>query len=377
MLLKSSEEQLQKKLEGRRSAGTYRALKPENGLIDFCSNDYLGFSRSPVLKQKIDEEISRLPFVANGSTGSRLISGNSTYTEDLERDIAAFHNADAGLLFNSGYDANLGLFSSVPQRGDTIIADELIHASIIDGSRLSFANKYTFRHNDLQSLEDKLKQAKGNCYIAIESVYSMDGDTPPIAEILELTEKYNANLIIDEAHAIGLYKKGIVCELGLEERVFARVVTFGKGLGCHGAIVLGSNSLREYLVNFARSFIYTTAAPVHQSASIKMAYELLEDSNELIADLRHKITLFKQSIISSKEYLLIDSDSQIQCILLKSNEKAKKIALLLQNTGFDVRPILSPTVPQGTERIRICLHAFNSDNEINALTDTINKLINA
>lgn len=375
--MKPSEEHLQKKLEERKVAGTYRSLNPESGLIDFCSNDYLGFARSPILKQKIDEEINRMPFISNGSTGSRLISGNSTYTEQLEQAIADFHNAEAGLLFNSGYDANVGLFSAIPQRGDTIITDELIHASVIDGSRLSFANKYTFRHNDLQSLEDKLKQAKGNCYVAVESIYSMDGDAAPIAEIVSLTEQYNAHLIVDEAHAIGIYKKGIVCELGLQDRVFARVVTFGKGLGCHGAIVLGSNTLRDYLINFSRSFIYTTAAPVHQSASIKMAYELLKDADISIDKLKRNIELFKQNVILSEECPLIDSDSQIQCILLKSNEKAKMIASELQNSGFDARAILSPTVPQGTERIRICLHAFNSDDEITALTDTINKLINA
>lgn len=368
---------MQKKLEERKAAGTYRSLKPESDLIDFCSNDYLGFARSPVLKQKIDKEIKRLPFITNGSTGSRLISGNLTYTELLEKEIANFHNAEAGLLFNSGYDANTGLFSAIPQRGDTIITDELIHASVIDGSRLSFANKYTFRHNDLQNLEDKLKQAKGNCYVAVESIYSMDGDTAPIAEILTLTELYNAYLIVDEAHAIGLYKKGIVCDLGLQNRVFARVVTFGKGLGCHGAIVLGSNTLREYLVNFARSFIYTTASPFHQSASIKMAYELLKDADNAIDKLERNIELFKKNVILTDGCLLINSNSQIQCILLKSNEKAKMIASELQNSGFDVRAILGPTVPQGTERIRICLHSFNNDDEITALTETINKLINA
>ena len=191
------------------------------------------------------------------------------------------HNADAGLIFNSGYDANLGLFSALPQRGETIIADELIHASIIDGARLSYANRYTFRHNDLQSLEDKLKQAKGNCYVVIESVYSMDGDTPPIAEILTLTEQYEANLIVDEAHAVGLYGFGLI-DQQFQDRVFARIVTFGKALGCHGAIVLGSNLLREYLINFARSFIYTTAASFHQMASIKMAYQLLQESDDEI-----------------------------------------------------------------------------------------------
>ena len=376
-MLKPSEDHIEKKLAERKVSGTYRTLKPESTLIDFCSNDYLGFAHSPIIKNNIVEELNNLPQVLNGSTGSRLLSGNLTYTESLEQQIAAFHNSKAGLIFNSGYDANIGLFSSLPQRGDTIITDELIHASIIDGARLSYANRYTFKHNDLDSLEGKLKQANGNCYVVIESVYSMDGDAAPILEILLLTEKYNVHLIVDEAHAVGLYKKGLVCWLGLEERVFARIVTFGKALGCHGAIVLGSNLLREYLINFARSFIYTTAASVHQIASVKMAYELLQQSDEVIKTLLTNINTFKQKIHYNLAYPLIKSDSAIQCILLNSNEKAKQMAAQLQNTGMDVRAILSPTVPQGTERIRICLHAFNILNEITLLTDTINELTNA
>ncbi len=318
-----------------------------------------------------------MPQALNGSTGSRLLSGNLTYTEDLEQQVAAFHNSEAGLIFNSGYDANVGLFSSIPQRGDTIITDELIHASVIDGARLSYANRYTFRHNDLESLESKLKQAKGNCYVVIESVYSMDGDTPPIVEILKLTKKYNAYLIVDEAHAVGLYKRGLTCALGLEDRIFARIITFGKALGCHGAIVLGSNLLRNYLINFARSFIYTTAASIHQIASTKMAYELLQQSDEVIARLADNISLFQQNIKHNTAYPLLKSDSAIQCLLLNSSEKAKQMATHLQNAGLDVRAILSPTVPQGTERIRICLHAYNTVGEIFLLTKTINELINA
>lgn len=367
---------IEKKLEERRLAGNYRTLKPENTLVDFCSNDYLGFARSGVLKSKIDEEIKKSGLISNGATGSRLLSGNSVYTEDLEQYIAGLHKSEAGLIFNSGYDANLGLFSSLAQRGDTIITDELIHASIIDGARRSYASRYIFKHNDLQSLEDKLQQAKGNCYVAIESVYSMDGDTPPMDEIFALTDKYNANLIVDEAHAVGLYGFGLVDE-SLQSLVFARVVTFGKALGCHGAIVLGSNLLREYLVNFARPFIYTTAAPFHQMAAIKMAYQLLQQSGPEIELLRNNISLFKQQLTSNNSYPLLKSDSAIQCIVLKSNEKAKDVAVHLQNKGLDVRAIVSPTVPAGSERIRICLHSFNTASEITLLTNTINELINA
>jgi len=362
-----------KKLQERRDAGSYRTLKPENDLIDFCSNDYLGFARSAELKRKIEDEIARTSFIKNGSTGSRLLSGNSSYTEETEQYIAGLHNYEAGLIFNSGYDANLGLFSSLPQRGDTVICDELAHASIIDGCRLSFANRYSFKHNDLNNLEEKLKAAKGNCYVAIESVYSMDGDTPPIEQIALLTERYGANLIVDEAHAVGLYGLGLIGD-DLAGKVFARVVTFGKALGSHGAIVLGSEKLRDYLINFSRSFIYTTAASPHQIISIKMAYQLLLQSGEEIGKLKNNIRRFKENVNVTG---LIESGSPIQCMVTRSNEKARQAAQLLQQSGMDVRAILSPTVAQGSERLRICLHSFNTINEIDLLINTINNIIDA
>ena len=366
-----AEKFIHNKLDQRRAEGLYRALKTENTLIDFCSNDYLGFARQADLKKLITEEIKAHDGYPIGATGSRLISGNSAYIEDLESSVAAFHGAEAGLIYNSGYDANVGLFSCLPQKGDTVITDQLAHASIIDGTRLSFANRYSFRHNDLSSLEEKLKQAKGICYVVIESVYSMDGDTPPIADMIALTEKYQAQLIVDEAHAVGMYNKGLVHHLGLQDRVFARVVTFGKALGCHGAIVLGSSALREYLINFSRSFIYTTASSFHDLVAIKMAYKYLGDSEGLRLKLKENIQLFKLRL-KSAQMPVIPSDSPIQCLLAGSNQKAKDLATHLQKAGLDVRPILSPTVAAGTERIRICIHAFNTSDELILLTDTIN-----
>lgn len=365
---------MQSKLDEREQLGNYRTLRPENSFIDFCSNDYLGFARSPVLTNLVEKELVNHPVNVNGATGSRLLSGNLAYTEKLEEHIAAFHGAAAGLLFNSGYDANLGLLSSLPQKDDTIIYDELIHASVIDGARLSYANRYKFSHNNLESLEGKLKQAKGNCYVVVESVYSMDGDTPPLAGIVDLTKQYGANLIVDEAHATGLYPQGLISHLNLQNDVFARVVTFGKALGCHGAVVLGSDILRNYLINFARSFIYTTAAPFHQLAVVKMAYELIARSGSDIARLHQNINYFKQGLKLAEAYSLLLSNSPIQCITAGSNSKAKYIAQQLQTAGMDVRPILSPTVAQGAERIRICLHAYNTTEEIDLLLLTLNNI---
>lgn len=367
-----ADQYLNNRLNDRKQAGNYRTLKPENiDLVDFSSNDYLGFARSPVLKQLITDELANYPGHLNGSTGSRLLSGDLQYAEDLEHWIANYHQHEAGLLFNSGYDANVGLFSSLPQRGDTVITDELIHASIIDGIRLSNANRYTFKHNDLVSLEEKLKNAKGQVYVVIESVYSMDGDIPNIAAILHLTRQYNAQLIVDEAHAIGVFGKGIVNELNLQQDVFARVITFGKAMGVHGAIVLGSNLLRNYLVNFARSFIYSTAASFHQLAAIKMAYRLLDQSQSEIEKLHQNIQLLNQLLGN-----LQVSKSAIHSVVAGSNDKARYVSEKLKDAGIDVRPVLSPTVAVGTERLRICMHAYNKPMQIELLATTLNKLIN-
>ncbi|QJD98505.1 8-amino-7-oxononanoate synthase [Mucilaginibacter robiniae] len=362
---------IEQKLADRQAAGTYRQLRPESLLIDFCSNDYLGFARSARLYNLVAEEIASSKLFSSGSTGSRLLAGNTSYAEELEQEIANYHEAEAGLLFNSGYDANVGLLSSLPQRGDTVIHDELIHASIIDGIRLSYASRYNFKHNDLNSLEEKLKQAKGNIYVVVESIYSMDGDAAPLTAISKICKQYNAALIVDEAHATGVLGKGLVNQLNLEANVLARVITFGKALGCHGAIVLGNQSLRNYLVNFARSFIYTTAAPLHQLATIKMAYRLLQEDQDSLKKLYKNINLYTSQLPN-----FATSTSAIQTFILGSNEKAKATASMLQQQGMDVRPILSPTVAVGTERLRICLHAYNMTDEIMKLTNSLNNINN-
>ncbi|OCX54821.1 8-amino-7-oxononanoate synthase [Mucilaginibacter sp. PPCGB 2223] len=360
---------IRSKIDERKTNDTYRSLKPENGLVDFCSNDYLGFARSAEISNAVAQYLKQHTHF-NGSTGSRLLSGNTALAEKLEQQIAQFHGAQAGLIFNSGYDANLGLFSSLPRRGDTVITDELIHASIIDGVRLSYANRYTFKHNDLDSLEDKLKQARGNCYVAVESIYSMDGDSAPLTEILALTERYEACLIVDEAHAVGVFNRGLVHQLNLQQRIFATIVTFGKALGAHGAIVLGSELLHNYLVNFARSFIYTTAASFAQLAGVKIAYSFLEQSMAERKKLADNIALFKTHINTQG---LIESTSGIQSIIIGGNKQTASAAGLIRDEGFDIRPILSPTVAAGSERLRICLHAFNTDNEIITLANLLNQ----
>lgn len=365
---------LSSSLEKRKEQNALRKLVVNKELIDFCSNDYLGFASSEKLSKHISKAYSKLK-AFNGSGGSRLLAGNTTYAENLETYIAEFHNAQAGLIYNSGYDANVGLFSAIGQKGNTIIYDELIHASVHDGMKMSTATTYAFRHNDLKHLEERLKISEGIIYVAVESIYSMDGDYALLKQICALCKKYNANLIVDEAHATGVTNnkgKGRVQELKLEKEIFARVHTFGKGLGCHGAVVLGSSLLRDYLINFSRAFIYTTALPLKSLVAIHEAYQLLEKSESEIKNLHKIINRFKAGISKQVKPFLIESDSPIQCIVVGGNNSVKKIAKYLQNKGFDVRPILNPTVPKGKERLRICIHSFNSEKEVKTLSNAIN-----
>ena len=348
----------------------YRRLSPNANIVDFCSKDYLGLARSEKLKSLIECELLKFPNYKTGSTGSRLITGNVDYTESVEHSIAQFHKAEAGLIFNSGYDANLGVFGSLPQRGDTVIYDELIHASIRDGLRLSLADSFSFKHNDLNDLSFKIGNAKGKIFVAVESVYSMDGDIAPLTEIASVCENKNACLIVDEAHATGVFGEkgvGLVVALNLEDKVYARVHTFGKAVGVHGAIVVGSNVLRNYLINFARSFIYTTALPLHSIASIKCAYDLLLISYYEINELRNLIQYFKLKSSKIRGAVFLSDETPIQSLVLPGNNLVKEISTYIRKGGYDVRAIMSPTVPKGKERIRICLHSFNTKSQIDEL----------
>ncbi len=370
------------KLNERKEKGNLRSLGHASDLIDFVSNDYLGLSRSRNLFEKIQDynydHITNL----NGSTGSRLLAGNYAEAMKLEKKLAGIFNGASALLFNSGYVANLALISCVPQKGDTIIYDSLSHVCLKEGAWLSKATRYSFLHNDCEDLEKKLKIATGEKYVIIESVYSMDGDTARFGDIIELAEKYNAKIIIDEAHGTGLYGdhgSGKVCALGIEEQFYARVYTFGKAMGVHGACVVGSQDLINYLINFARPFIYTTALPVHSIFSIDAAFDYLAENIDLQKKSKEKIfffnSYFKSKLGKHKEIKKLESHSPIQPIIIPGNKKAKQIAASLQNLGYDVRAILSPTVKAGEERLRISIHTYNSENEIKSLIDSLTTLV--
>ncbi|MGQ3677360.1 aminotransferase class I/II-fold pyridoxal phosphate-dependent enzyme [Tenacibaculum discolor] len=365
---------LQQKISQRVAQNSLRKLGKENSLIDFSSNDYLGFAKSEVIFNKTHQFLVDNNSKVNGATGSRLLSGNHKLYTEVEKQLAKLHNSETALVFNSGYDANIGFFASVPQRGDIILYDEFIHASIRDGIQLSNAKSFKFKHNDLIHLDEMLKRVQHNdsdIYVVTESVFSMDGDSPDLIAISQLINKQttNTHLVIDEAHALGVFGFGLIQKLQLGNVVFARIITFGKGLGCHGAAILGSEQLQQYLVNFARSFIYTTGLSPHTLATIKIAYEELAFSNSL-----EKLQENIQHFISESNKLqlsFIESSSAIHCCVISGNERVKNIALQLQKSGFEVKPILSPTVPLNQERLRFCLHAYNSKEEI---TDVLEKL---
>lgn len=364
---------LQHKLNKRTLSNTLRSVNALSNNIDFYSNDYLGFAKSKIIFNQTHQLLIDKEIMKNGATGSRLISGNHKLYKETEELIATFHNAEKALLFNSGYDANLGFFSCVPQRGDIIIYDELSHASIRDGIQLSNAKAYKFKHNNIDHLEKTIqlhfeenKKSNNEIYVITESVFSMDGDSPDLEKIIQITKKHNAHLIVDEAHALGVLGNkgvGLTQELGLQNAVFARIVTFGKALGCHGAAVLGGNDLCSYLVNFSRSFIYTTGLPPHSIATIQVTYNHL--SHNVIYKLHSNIHYFlTESKRLQIDHLFIQSNSSIHCCVIAGNEKTKNTAQKLQNKGFNIKPILSPTVPKGKERLRFCLHSYNSHQQI-------------
>jgi 8-amino-7-oxononanoate synthase len=375
---------LLEKLEIRKQNNSLRELSFPSSLIDFSSNDYLGISKSDAVFHKTHQFLIDNNIIQNGATGSRLLSGNHILYQEGESFIAHFHKADAALIFNSGYDANVGFFSAVPQRNDLILYDELSHASIRDGILMSNAKSYRFGHNDYEDLEKRIVAAKSNSaikeiYIVTESVFSMDGDSPILELLVSIAEKHGAHLIIDEAHALGVFGEkgeGLVQMLNLQDKVFARIMTFGKGLGCHGAAVLGSENLKSYLVNFARSFIYTTGLSPHSVATILIAYQYLEKEISTIDTLRQNIVHFNQekNVLGLKP-LFVRSKSAIQSAIIPGNEKVKSIAKLIQEKGFEVKPILSPTVPEGQERLRFCLHSFNSKEEITEVLALLSKFL--
>lgn len=350
---------IQEALEKRQQLQALRTLSYRPDLIDFCSNDFLGIAGNETLWTDITTRSS-------GSTGSRLISGNNASVERLECYLADIHHSESALVLNSGYNANLGLLSSVPGKHDTIIYDQQAHASIKDGAKLSTARHFSFRHNNAEDLEKKLKSSSGNIFVVVEAAYSMSGDYCPIHDILNVCKQYSAFLIVDEAHTTGMYGNGTgwCVEQGIHHDVFARVMTFGKAVGVFGACILGSDTLKQYLINFSRPFIYTTALPPIIIEYIERSFQHILQAPALRSTLFQKAALFASKIG-------VEGSSPIQAVRIPGNERVKATSQRLQQAGFDVRPIVSPTVKEGDEMLRICIHTFNSYEQIARLASEI------
>ncbi|MBR2535240.1 MAG: 8-amino-7-oxononanoate synthase [Hyphomicrobium sp.] len=355
--------------------GRLRALEPRRG-IDFASNDYLGLAHAPALRDAVRDALDR--GVAPGSGGSRLLRGNDPEHEALEAEAAQFFRAETALFFGGGFTANTAIFSTLPARGDLIVYDELIHASAHDGMRLSKTNSVAARHNDPDSFADAIKVWRacggtGTAWIAVESLYSMDGDMAPLDDLVAIADSNDGVLIVDEAHATGVYGDGRGLGAHLEGR--ANVIslhTCGKALGVMGALVLAPHSTRNFLVNRARPFIYATAPSPLMAATVRAALRLIESEPQRRTDLKNRVALVSQLL--AKHGRQAPSGSHIQPIIVGSDTAALTLAQSLQDRGFDIRAIRPPTVPEGTSRLRLSLTLNASDDETRALLAALAEL---
>ncbi|KAI0533128.1 pyridoxal phosphate-dependent transferase [Xylaria digitata] len=426
----SLEATLQGRLARRESQGRLRHLDiPRPGLVDFSSNDYLSLSQDLVLRNALVAHLNGLEKKASssplngrviGSGGSRLLDGNSAFFEHLERKLSDFHTSEAALLFNSAYDANVGLISCVPGTRDVIMYDSLIHASIHDGMRLSRATKRIhFEHSSIiqdtrrssvrgdskfsktatepQGLELALKKlidsdqqvrcGESNVFICVEALYSMDGDITDLEYVSNVVKallpRGNGHIIVDEAHSVGILGdggRGLVCQLGLQDQVWARVVGFGKAMGSAGGAILCSSIARLYLINYARTLIYTTAMSFPSLASISAAYDYMisgeadkrrKQLTMLIQYCHDKLKSLDQRLKPSATVLRMPRGSPRSPIIPLFTSYPKSLARHCQISKFMIRPIVAPTVLQGQERVRICLHASNTVEQVDGLCRAI------
>ncbi|OGS45569.1 MAG: 8-amino-7-oxononanoate synthase [Elusimicrobia bacterium RIFOXYD2_FULL_34_15] len=363
-------------LKNRREQGLMRNLSPlssrKNGIIcinkkeyiDFSSNDYLGLSGHPKF---IESAISAFDKYGTGSAASRLLSGDLEIHHILEEKIANFKNKESALIFNSGYQANVGIISSLFSKGDVIFSDRLNHASIIDGILLSGANFFRFKHNDLNHLESILRKERGkfnNSLIITETIFSMDGDKPDLNGLIELKEKYNSQIMVDEAHATGIYGKngsGIVEEEDLSDKIDYIMGTFSKALGSFGAYFAASKKVTDYLINSCRSFIYSTALPPSVIACNISGIDLIKKEPFRRKNLLENVEFFRNKL--EKRGFNVKGDSHIIPLIIGDNKRTMEFSKNLQEKGNWVLPIRPPTVPNGEARLRFSL-TFHHDKKI-------------
>jgi len=360
-------------LRGLEARSQRRSLAEIHG-VNFCSNDYLGLAEHSGLRAEVAESARLSERV--GGTGSRLLSGQTEEWRDLEDEFANFAGTESALFFTSGYAANVGLLSSLMGEHDVVFSDELNHASLIDGMRLSGASKVIYPHLNMKALEDSLREEAGARWrkvIVSETVFSMDGDIAPLVELATLAEKYGAALILDEAHATGVHGPaghGLAAAAGIASKVLAVIHTCGKALASAGAFVCGPAVLKEYLVNHARTFIFSTALPPYFSAQIRAALRLAEGMNEDRALLLHRAAWFRAEL-QSEGFDTAGTASQIVPVVLGHNDATLDAAEHLQRDGFAVRGIRPPTVPDGGSRLRLSLTTRILEEELSRVVQSL------
>jgi 8-amino-7-oxononanoate synthase len=385
---------IQPALARRRENGSLRRLTPfdKKNMVDFSSNDYLGLAHSQDQHAQVTVEYQKLARHLVGSTGSRLLTGDSEYAHQLEDRLAIWHNRPAALVCNSGYDANLAVLSCVT-RHNVVIMDELCHNSLYMGVQLGQGKPVTFKHNNVQDLEHVLQKQSTSqrILIVVESVYSMDGDIGPLSEILETALLYNASVIVDEAHGLGIFGSngmGALADLTLEHHpsLLCSIHTFGKAAGCHGAVICGSLALKEYLINYGRPIVYSTSLPLHALVCISCAYESMsgEVGAALRAEVQDLVSFFGQGMkllldpSQTCEVSLVPSETPIQALLVPGNTRCVDFCeMLYKKSGDRIRlyPIRSPTVPKGQERVRIIIHSHNTKEQVGELLLLIEEIL--
>ncbi len=378
---------IEKFLRDKKEKGLLRILRParfrkegkiyfkDRSFIDFSSNDYLGLSGHPKIKEAAEKTITTL---GTSSSASRLLSGDLNIHHKLEKRIASFKEKEDALLFNSGYQANVGIISSLLGKNDAIFSDKLNHASIIDGMLLSGAKIFRFRHNDIEHLEFLLKSQRNNykeALIVTETVFSMEGDKPPLKEVASLKDRYSSMLLVDEAHATGIFGekgKGVVEEMGLAARIELVMGTFSKALGSFGAYVACSSELKKYFVNSARSFIYSTSLPPSIIGANLASLDLIEEEPFRRLTLLCNSDYFRQEL--GKKGFRTRGTSQIVPVIFKDSQRTVKISQDLQKKGYWVLPIRPPTVPEGEARLRFSLTYHHTKDILGKLIDDISQI---
>jgi 8-amino-7-oxononanoate synthase len=374
-------------LQRLKEQGLYRRLRRVDGaqdatlildgreVINFSSNNYLGIANHPALATAAKDAIERY---GCGSGASRLISGNMTLHEELEAKLAEFKGAEAALVFNSGFQANIGILSTLVGEGDVIFSDALNHASIIDGCRLSRATTQVYAHGDLDQLETQLKRAPAGArkLVVTETIFSMDGDEAPLVGIVKLAEKYHALVMVDEAHATGIFGgngAGVVAKLGLGERVLVQMGTLGKALGGFGAYAAGSQALRELLINRCRSFIFTTSLPPAVMAMAMAAIDLVQREPQRREMLWSNCRRVKDGL-THLGFTVSSSDSPILPLIIGDATKCMALSERLLQRGVFAQGIRPPTVPPGTSRLRITLMATHTQEQIERASNAFKEI---